>query len=126
METPLGDDGRLTDRDPSGRFARGNRAAFVTGSRSAQFWTAHGAAIRDIVRDVIEDAGYTTDDAPRALRLAADGAAQAALLRDSAFVRVVESGGPMTASGRTRRAFAVWTTATDRLERHLRLVGLKR
>jgi hypothetical protein len=32
----------------------------------------------------------------------------------------------MTATGRTRRAFTVWVAATDRLERHLRLVGLKR
>lgn len=35
-------------------------------------------------------------------------------------------GGPLTAGGRVRRAFSAWLLATDRLERGLRLVGLKR
>jgi hypothetical protein len=38
----------------------------------------------------------------------------------------VEAGRPMTANGRTRRAFTVWLAAIDRLEKHLRLVGLQR
>ena len=105
---------------------RGNRAALVVGASSAAFWAGLADAQRDIVRAVIADAGHAAADAPRALRLAADGIAQAALLRDAAFQRVVESGGPMTSSGRTRRAFIVWQVADKAVERGLRLVGLRR
>ena len=58
--------------------------------------------------------------------IAADGLAQAMLVRDSAYLRMVEAGGPLTSSGRTRRAFLVWTAALDRTEKHLRLIGLRR
>ncbi len=75
---------------------------------------------------MLTDRGHTDEDAPRALRLAAEGIAQAVLVRNSAFARMVEGGGPLSSSGRERRAFAVWTAALDRLERHLRLVGIER
>jgi hypothetical protein len=123
---PLGAVGPRGDRDAGGRFRAGNRSAVVVGQHSRAFWNAHEAARRDIAADVVSDAGHSPADAPRALQLAADGIAQAALLRDSAFLRLVQSGGPMTSSGRTRRAFTVWQAASDRLERHLRLVGLRR
>jgi hypothetical protein len=126
-DPPIGADGPDADRDQTtGKFRPGNKAALIVGHRSTAFWTAHASALQEIAAATIADAGHTQDDAPRALRLAADGIAQASLLRDSAFLRVVESGGPLTSSGRTRRAFAVWMAASDRLEKHLRLVGLKR
>jgi hypothetical protein len=76
---------------------------------------------------IIADNGYTNEsDAPRALSTAADGLAQAVLLRDSAFMRVLESGGPLSSAGRPRRAFVVWSADSDRVERHLRLIGLQR
>src|ERR1700676_1395472 len=109
---PIGDAGPTADREPTtGRFTPGNKAALVTGAHSAAFWRAQEEARREIVRAVVEDAGHAPDDAPRALRLAADGIAQAVLLRDAAFQRVVESGGPMTSAGRVRRAYQVWLTA---------------
>jgi hypothetical protein len=124
---PNGDAGADADRDPhTGRFTKGNRGALVTGARSIAFWNAQEAVRRDIVEAVISDAGHTSDNAPRALQLAADGIAQAVLVRDSAFARMVESGGPLTRGDRPRRAFVVWQSALDRLERHLRLVGLER
>jgi hypothetical protein len=104
----------------------GNSLALVVGAKSVAFWQAHEEARRTVREDIIADAGESSDTAPKALVLAADGVAQAMLLRDAAFTRVVEAGGPLTSSGRTRRAFAVWLSATDRLEKHLRLVGLKR
>ncbi len=123
---PFGVVGPSTDRDAGGRFVSGNKAALVVGGRSAAFWNAHQQALRDIRQAVIADAGFTEQDAPCALVLAAEGIAQSALLRDSAFERLVESNGPMTSSGRTRRSFVVWQATVDRLERHLRLVGLRR
>ena len=107
-------------------MVRGNGLAVVTGSRSVAFWQEHEQARRELQDALIVDAGHQPDDAPRALVIAADGLAQAMLIRDSAFARVVEAGGPLTSAGRTRRAFAVWTAALDRTERHLRLVGLER
>jgi hypothetical protein len=124
---PCGTVGPASDRDArTGRFVTANRAALVAGQHSAAFWQVHIDARRAIVEGVLSDAGHTPDDAPRALQLAADGIAQAALMRDSAFSRVVQSGGPLTSAGRTRRAFGVWLVASDRLEKYLRLVGLRR
>ncbi|MCH7667135.1 MAG: hypothetical protein IH936_14550 [Acidobacteria bacterium] len=122
-----GSHAELEDRCAAGHVLRENRLAVVTGHRSVQFWRDHAQARREIVESVIADAGHGSDgSAPRALELAADGVAQAALVRDSAYHRMVEAGGPLTSSGRTRRAFEVWVRAMDRLERHLRMVGLRR
>lgn len=117
----------VAGRDPAtGRFAAGNRAAVVVGEYSADFWRQHAAARDEIRRAVIADAGCTEADAPRALSLAADSIAQAAFVRDAAYLRMVETGGPLSSKTRPRRAFVVWSAAVDRLERHLRLVGLRR
>jgi len=116
----------LEGRCSAGHVGRGNGLAVVTGQRSVAFWAAEAGARREIARGVIQDSGHVDGDAPTALGIAAEGIAQAVLVRDSAYRRLVESGGPLTASGRARRAFAVWLAASDRLERHLRLVGLER
>lgn len=123
---PLGTAGAATDRDHLGRFAVGNRLAVTVGHRTAAFWQAHADALREIRDEVIADAGFTDDDAPRALKVAATGLAQAALVRDSAFERMVETGGPLTNADRQRRPFTTWKTAAATVERHLKLVGLHR
>jgi hypothetical protein len=123
---PSGDLAPETDRDQAtGRFVRGNRAALVVGERSNAFWAAHVGARAEIRDAVLTDAG-AQPDASRALYIAADGLAQATLLRDAAYLRLVELGGPMTKADRPRRAFQVWLSAGDRVERYLRLVGLER
>jgi hypothetical protein len=98
----------------------------VVGEHSAAFWAQQAALRREIEHALITDAGHTPEDAPAALRLAARSIARAELVAASAFERIVESGGPLTARGRSRRAFVVWLAASDRLERSLRLVGLRR
>jgi hypothetical protein len=103
-----------------------NALAVLVGVASARFWAEHEQARREVARAVVRDAGHDESDAPEALRLAADSIAMAALVQQSAFLRVVASGGPLTSQGRTRRAFAVWLQASDRLERFMRLVGLRR
>lgn len=127
--SPIGHNGSTrgaTDRDQRGRFVHNNRAALVVGNRSAAFWRAADAAQHEIVSAIISDAGYSESDAPRALALAATSVAQSALIADSAFDRLVESGGALSSTGRARRSFLVWLSATDRKERNLRLVGLRR
>ena len=115
----------------AGRCARGhvllaNGLAVVTGATSAAFWREHDRARRELRDAIIADAGHTSAYAPRALSLAAESIAQSVLVRDSAYLRMVEAGGPLSSSGRVRRAFTVWAAAVDRTERHLRLVGLRR
>jgi hypothetical protein len=68
----------------------------------------------------------TEEDAPTALLEAADGAAQALLIRNSAFLRLVESGGPTTLHDRRRTALDVWERASDRALRHLQVIGFER
>ena len=100
--------------------------ALVTGKRSELFWKAAAEAQSDIVRAVLRDKGSTIEDAPETLRREAEGLAQAVLLRDSAFLRVVESGGPLSSSDRARRAFQVWSVCDGRVERHVRTIGTDR
>ncbi len=115
-----------SDRCERGHVLPGNQTALVAGHRSAAFWKAQAAALRELEDAVLSDAGHSRESAPEALKQAASGLAQAVTIRDSAFSRVSESGGPLTSAGRTRRALVVWVQACDRVERHLRLVGLKR
>ena len=123
---PLGENGSDSDHDERGRFTLGNQARVVVGHRSRRFWQEHEHARQEIYTTVITDTGHTPEDAPRALSIAADGIAQASILRDAAYHRMVEVGGPLTNHGRARRAFTVWLAAADRVERHIRLVGLRR
>jgi hypothetical protein len=118
---------RYADRCASGHPLVGTAGpGLVTAARSATFWAAIEDTQREIERQIIADAGHTAEDAPRTLQLAAAGLAQAALLRDSSFQRVVESGGPLTSADRGRRCLVVWQIAADRVERYLRVLGLKR
>jgi hypothetical protein len=123
---PSGDTGPQTGRDRAGRFAKGNACALVAGERSVAFWAALASVRAKIEASVIRDQGHTPDDAPAALRFAADSIAQARLIQLSAFERMKAGGGPLSSADRPRRSFLVWQAATDRLERHLRLVGLRR
>jgi hypothetical protein len=76
---------------------------------------------------ILADLGTTPVGAPAALVAAADGLAQATLLRDAAFERLAAAGGPVSLhAGRPRAVFKVWCESADRCERYLRLVGLQR
>jgi hypothetical protein len=123
---PIGAVGSDTDRDAAGRFVAGNQAALVTGEHSEAFWNAQEGARRAIEAACLSDKGHTVEDAPKALLFAVESISQAVLIRDAAFRRVVESGGPLTSKDRQRAAFTVWQAAVDRLERHLRLLTLER
>ena len=114
------------DRCAAGHLITGNTASVVVGHRGADFWHQHDQLRREIRDSIITDAGHSQDDAPRGLALAADGIAQASILRDAAYSRLMTVGGPLTSHGRARRAFSVWLAAADRVERQLRLVSLRR
>jgi hypothetical protein len=114
------------DRDSAGRFVRGNRASLFVGQRSLRFWASVDETRRERRAALLRDKGVTEAEAPQALLDAIDGLVQAVLLRDSAFARIVESGGPATLQGRRRAAFNVWLLAAGRAENHLKLLGLER
>ena len=124
---PCGVAGPEADRDErTGRFVRGNRAALIVGGRSTAFWAAV-AGEQDARRAaILRDKGYTNGEAPEALRAVVDGAVQAVLLRDAAFTRVIEVGGPLSLRGRNRAVFRVWLEASDRAASHMKLLGLDR
>lgn len=100
--------------------------ALLVGKYSPLFWREHAATYATVTDAVIRDAGFTPEEAPEALRLAAVSIAQSAIVRDAAYTRMAEGGGPLSPSNMPRRAFRVWLEAVRALEAHLRLVGLKR
>jgi hypothetical protein len=119
-------------RDPS-RCARGHvwigatGPALTHGAHSRVVWQHEAEARRAIVAAILSDAGYTdADAAPRALVVECEGIAQAVLLRDSAYRRMVEAGGPLSANERRRHAYDIWLTSGDRVDRGVRVVGTRR
>lgn len=123
---PFGTAGKITRRGKRGQFAAGNTDAVVVGEHSPRFWTAKDAAIHEIVDRVIADKGHTRENAATALLIGSESLAQAVMVQRSAFERMAECGGPLASSGRARRVFTVWLAAVDRVEKHLRLIGLSR
>jgi hypothetical protein len=99
--------------------------ALNTAERSATFLAATEALRREISSALLRDAGHTERDAPEALKRVAEGLAQSVLIRDSAFARIAEAGGPLTSADRGRRAFVVWEKSAIAVERMAR-TGLKR
>ena len=116
--------------DPSrcdrGHVLAGNTAAVLTGEHSVQFWSGAEGARRQLRDAVLSDNGYTADEAPTTFVVVAEALAQAKQVGDSAFVRMQESGGPLSAAGRPRRAFQVWLQAVDRQLRCATTAGLGR
>ncbi len=120
---PSGDDGR----DTAGRFVRGNQAATITGARSIAFWREAEAAKYELAAAVCRDLGHAgLEDAPVTVRQTALGLAQAAIVRDSAWQRLIENGGPLTGKDRERGAHRIWAGNADRVLRHTSTLGLER
>jgi hypothetical protein len=117
---------RKGERCDRGHLLRNNAAALIVGERSMQFWAQAAEAHREITSQTIADAGHTTDDAPATLTITARGLAQAVLIRDAAYERLHRLGGPLSSKDRARRAFTVWESAAASVERHVKLLGLKR
>ncbi len=127
-KTPISTAGPESDRDPkTGRFARGNQLSVITGSRSRQFWIAAESQRREMRMALLRQRGYDREvDAPPALVAVADGCAQALLVRDGSFNRLIEQGGPTTLRGRHRAVLTTWQMASDRALKHLQAIGLQR
>ena len=135
---PFGPAGPVVDRDPTtGRFTPGNRASIVSGRNSASFWRDVAAIQKQREAEVFSDLGFTHPDdaepgqqknpAPHVMLTVVRGLIQSELIRDSAFLRVVESGGVLSATDERRRnAYRVWREAAEETLSHARQVGLER
>jgi len=124
---PTGETGLVAGRDrASGRFLRGNTASVVSGERSRQFWqAAHQERVAKRLA-LLRQRGFSSEgDAPPALAAVCDGAAQAILVRDGTFNRLIESGGPTTTNDRPRAVLRAWEAASDRALKHLQAIGLE-
>jgi hypothetical protein len=98
----------------------------IAGEKSVLFWKAVAEQQGAIVRQVLQDQGYTEEDAPEAVRQIAGTLAEAVLLKASAFQRIVELGGPMSASNHGRRAFDIWDTCSGKVLAAANKLGLQR
>lgn len=108
-------------------FLPANPAGLVVGHRGRHFWREHDRMYRGTCEEIAVDLGHDSyDDAPAAARAAISGLAQAVLVRDSAYRRVVEDGGPLSSKGRVRRAAKVQQDYDRRAESWARQLGLKR
>jgi hypothetical protein len=115
-----------SQRDEKGKFRPGNTAALKHGLKTAAFWSQVEQSMHEAIALRLVDLGFTPETAPAALLAAVRGEQQAIIIRDSAFARLVETSGPLTSKDRRRSAFAIWAAASDRAERHQRLLGLQR
>jgi hypothetical protein len=124
---PFGVLGSTSGRDArTGQFTKGNTARVVSAWRSVQFWEA-AAGARTRLRDAaIVDRGFALADAPVTVQAVADGLAQAVLIRDGCFLRLLALDGPLTTSGRRRDVLTAWEGASDRALRHATALGLSR
>lgn len=110
-----------------GAFLPANTAGLVVGHRGYRFWQQHDQLYRGLQEEVARDLGHDgLDDAPAAARSAIAGLVQALIIRDSAYRRVVEDGGPLTSKGRTRRAAKVQESYDRRVEAWVRRLGIDR
>jgi hypothetical protein len=114
----------LTDatRCERGHLLTGNKAATITDTRARGFIEAHAAALAETVTTILGQKGYTRESAPLELLAAAEGLAQARLMRDAGYQRTVDNGGPLTGSDRLRGAARVAGEWSDRTLRHVQTI----
>lgn len=115
-------------RDRRGRFAPGNSCALKVGEHSAAFWAGAQAAQHEIMTAVLRDLGHGDEaSAPAAVTAVVRNLAQGVLLRDAAFSKIVEQGGPQTEpTSRARAALRIWAESADKVLAAAKVIGLAR
>jgi len=110
----------------TGRFTKGNTASVIIGHKSQRFWLAAAELVDREAHRLIQDAGYRAKDepcrcgrsscvcppvVPEPLVLAAYAMSRAAICEGGLWTRMLEVGGPISATGRQRGIFTQWATA---------------
>ena len=118
-----------TERSPKsanhckcGAMLPGNRAAAIIGQHGAAFWREHARTQDEMVDELLADFGYRGRRTPLTVRISAIALARSVIVADRAYMQMVEAGGPMSESGKPRRAYTVWKESNDTLMRDLRSV----
>ena len=115
------------ERDPkTQRFTkRPHLAMGKTLSRSVQFWRAVEPAKRELVERVRRDFACDGDSVETLLGLI-DGYAEARLFRMTMFLRIVDTGGPISPKGKMRAFYDAYLKALDRETKLAMVLGLER
>ena len=101
----LGQSGQSSDSEDA-NFDASSAHGFTVGAHGLAFALMAGDEVDAITAAVISDAGHTPEGAPQALRLAAAGCAEAAVLRSACFACLKALGGPLlTVDAKPSRAF---------------------
>ncbi len=102
-------------------FIRGNRAAAITGQHGANFWREHSAEINAMADQFSREAGYSSlSAAPLGFQIAAVALSRTAKIGDLAYKHMLEAGGPLSESGKPRRAYSIWADNNRDLARDLK------
>ena len=102
-------------------FRVGNRVAAIVGNRGADFWREQAGQLERLRARFLADAGFASSDtAPLTLDIVAHSMAQAVVVREAAFSHMTAAGGPLSESGKPRRAYTVWAASNEALIRDLR------
>lgn len=113
-------------RDPvTKQFIGANVAAGTTLERSPQFWSAVEPLKERLVAHVRTDLAVDAGSVETLLGLV-DAYAEVRLFRTSMFLRLVDSGGPITAKGKTRALYRAYLDAVDRETKLAQVLGLAR
>lgn len=105
----------------NGHLLRGNRAAAITGEHGANFRREHSAEIDAMADQFARDAGYpSVKAAPLGFQIAAIALARTAKVGDLAYWKMLEAGGPLSESGKPRRAYSIWADTNRDLARDLK------
>jgi hypothetical protein len=111
----------LPDRCARGHAKVGNQLSTIVGDHGIGFWRDNEEKQGAIVAELLSDIGYATPDAaPLTIRITAHSLAQCHLVNKAAYRRMLEAGGPLSESGKPRRAYSVWKESNDSLIRDLK------
>lgn len=104
-----------------GKMLPGNRAAAIVGQHGADFRREHQAEIDAKADQFARDAGYhSVQAAPLGFQIAAIALARTATIGDLAYWKMLEAGGPLSESGKPRRAYSIWADTNRDLARDLK------
>lgn len=84
------------------------------------------AALAEEHTRILRAKGFTLDDADPVMSRVVEGFTQSVVMMHSYFDFLMQSGGPISVKGRTRRAVEGWSRAADRVAKFATMLGLQR
>lgn len=108
-------------RCAKGHVLVGNDEASITGQHGAEFRREHSAELDAMADRFARDAGYASlEAAPLAFQIAAQSLARTSKVADLAYWKMLEAGGPLSESGKPRRAYIIFKDTNSDLARDVK------